>query len=424
MPGPGTFGAELRRHREEAGLSLGAFAELVNYSKSHLSKVETGAKVPSAALARRCDQVLAAGGALAGLVSGRRGSGGPPAAGAAVAVGGAWTVRLASDGSGTFSVDGPGGGPALLWTRSTPAPGGTAAPSTVDAFRAWLDDLRRFAQSAAPGVVATLVVAHTHALRTMAVCAGGDTRDQLFLIASRFAEFAGWMTQEEGNDDAASWWTRHAVELAARAGDRDLHPYASVRYSEIALHRGDPIGAVRFAAEAQRGTTVSRILGLAALREGQAYAMVGDHRSSGDAFDRAAEHLSRSAEHRDDGPVLGSATMPDPVAFARAWGLQELGRPAEAADILARELPRVDAAARRTRVRYAARLALATAEAGDLARACELVAALADEAGLVPSATIQQDLQQLRRVLGRWRRREMAADALHRLALALRAGRP
>ncbi|MFV0131558.1 helix-turn-helix domain-containing protein [Streptomyces sp. HMX112] len=62
------FGAELRRLRGERGLSLSALARLVHYSKGYLSKIENGGKPPTADVARRCDEALRAGGALARLV--------------------------------------------------------------------------------------------------------------------------------------------------------------------------------------------------------------------------------------------------------------------------------------------------------------------------------------------------------------------
>lgn len=58
------FGSELRARRLEVGITLGELSDLVNYSKGHLSRIETGDKRASAALARRCDELLKAGGAL------------------------------------------------------------------------------------------------------------------------------------------------------------------------------------------------------------------------------------------------------------------------------------------------------------------------------------------------------------------------
>jgi tetratricopeptide (TPR) repeat protein/transcriptional regulator with XRE-family HTH domain len=63
------FGRELRRLRTRRGLSLQKLAELVNYTRGYIGKVETGDKPPTAELARRCDQVLEANGQLVALAS-------------------------------------------------------------------------------------------------------------------------------------------------------------------------------------------------------------------------------------------------------------------------------------------------------------------------------------------------------------------
>lgn len=62
------FGSELRKRRELAGISLGAFATLIHYSKSYLSKVETGRVAGNRELAQTCDTALAANGALLALM--------------------------------------------------------------------------------------------------------------------------------------------------------------------------------------------------------------------------------------------------------------------------------------------------------------------------------------------------------------------
>ncbi|GAB3498918.1 ATP-binding protein [Amycolatopsis cihanbeyliensis] len=63
-----TFGAELRRLRLAAGLSLTRLAERVHYSKGYLSKVETGAAAPNMSLALLCDAEFHTAGALVALV--------------------------------------------------------------------------------------------------------------------------------------------------------------------------------------------------------------------------------------------------------------------------------------------------------------------------------------------------------------------
>ncbi len=65
-PGSTAFSRELARLLTRRGLSWRKLAELVGYTPSWLSKVKNGAP-PSADLARRCDEVLEAGGKLAAL---------------------------------------------------------------------------------------------------------------------------------------------------------------------------------------------------------------------------------------------------------------------------------------------------------------------------------------------------------------------
>jgi Helix-turn-helix domain len=62
------FGSALRRIRAERQISLAELSELVHYSKAHLSRVETGGRAATDALAAACDETLGTGGTLAGLI--------------------------------------------------------------------------------------------------------------------------------------------------------------------------------------------------------------------------------------------------------------------------------------------------------------------------------------------------------------------
>jgi transcriptional regulator with XRE-family HTH domain len=61
------FGAELRRWREQRGLSQDRLGQQVNFDASLIGKVEKAERMPSRALAEACDRVLETGGSLARL---------------------------------------------------------------------------------------------------------------------------------------------------------------------------------------------------------------------------------------------------------------------------------------------------------------------------------------------------------------------
>lgn len=60
----GMFGERLRQLRTERGITLSRFATLTHYNKGYLSRIESGKKTPSEAVARACDQTLNARGEL------------------------------------------------------------------------------------------------------------------------------------------------------------------------------------------------------------------------------------------------------------------------------------------------------------------------------------------------------------------------
>ncbi|MGC0416436.1 helix-turn-helix domain-containing protein [Embleya sp. AB8] len=62
-----SFGAALRHHRRQQGLSLRQLAGLVAYSPGWLSRIENGMSTPTMQLARLCDRELATDGVLAAL---------------------------------------------------------------------------------------------------------------------------------------------------------------------------------------------------------------------------------------------------------------------------------------------------------------------------------------------------------------------
>ncbi|MER8009140.1 helix-turn-helix transcriptional regulator [Streptomyces sp. NPDC094149] len=419
---PCLFGAELRRLRIAAGLTLTQFATTVHYSKGQISKVETGRKRPTTEFARLCDAALEAGGALAALVPGvpgRRPSGQPPVPDQAGAMptdstnppdDGQWSPpsRRRLMAVGAVSVFGIAAS-AHTTAAAQSAPTTTAAQSKasgqplVDAYRGLFDQYRRVGQLSPPQALLPTLVEQTGALRSLALHTGGDTGRGLLALAARFAEFTGWMAQEAGDDAAAAHWTAHAVDIAEAAGDGHLASYALVRQALITYYRGEGADTVALAEGALSGRLPPRIRALAAQRAAQGHALVGDHDACMRLLERARVLFGRAAAEgpASDAPVLGPTHLRDPVAMVTGWCLLDLGRPREAAEVLDAEYARLAPDALRTRRRYGARRALAHAVAGENAHACELTRDLLEHTSGVGSQTITADLRRLARVLSR-----------------------
>jgi transcriptional regulator with XRE-family HTH domain len=397
------FGTLLREFRNAADISMGELARRINYSKSQVSKIENGLATPTAMFARLCDQVLGTGGELSAFIA--RPS--LPATGEPLAPDDEEWI-LALDETGGVRVNEvsrrsvlTGAGAALglaLTSPRTPV----VDDVTLTVLRATFDQLRALGAMASPHVVLAPVIAHLHTLRGLAATSPEPMRAPLLLLASRVAEYTGWMSQEAGNETAALRWTERAVAYAAAGQDPHLASFAFVRRAEIALYEHDGIRTVELARQAQANAAAGpRILGLAARCEAQGHALAGDADGYERALDRAAELLATRDE--STGPVLGSTTVRDEVSLARGWALYDLGRPRESAEILDGSVGEIPRVAHRARARFGVRCALAHAQNGEIDQACTVTRDVIADATRVDSATIRFDLRELSRTLSRWR---------------------
>ncbi|MGZ3147052.1 helix-turn-helix domain-containing protein [Lentzea chajnantorensis] len=342
-----TFAQEVRRLRTERGLSLTRLAEQVRYSKSYLSKIENGQVRPTPEMARVFEDALHAGGRLTALA------------------------------------DAP----------ARPIPTDDTVLLTFDAM---FGNIRMLGHRSSPEAVLQWLRPQVDTLGTMARSAGDPGLGQgLWLLAARYAEYAGWMEQENGDEAAAAELTRQAVQYAIKGGDRELEAFALVRSAEFALYRGDARATVERARRAGRSRSPA-VQRAAALREAQGYALAGAARRCEETLERALLLQQQGGEIR-----YGSTSLVDQVAITTAWAFHDLGRHAEAAAILDLQLPLIAPAALRARTRFGLRRALAHAAAGDLEHACELVTALLDDVRQVQSATVHIDLTAFSNLLTR-----------------------
>nr|WP_324612614.1 DNA-binding protein [Streptomyces scabiei] len=297
------------------------------------------------------------------------------------------------------------------------------APAVADPllsfFRSQFDQLRRLGQSTAPKALLPLLETQTRTVAGLAAGSPSATRAPGFLLASRFAEFTGWMAQEAGDSDAALGWTGDAAELAHVGGDPHLGSYALVRRALVTLYDGDAPGTVALARQAQRSELPPRIRGLAAQREAQGHALTGDEHDCLRSLDRARELLDSDDARSSAEPVIGTTHVSDPAAMTTGWCLYDLGHPKAAAEVLDRECRRLPPHALRTRARYGFRRALAHAASGEAEHACAIAGEFLGMMPAVPSATVNRDVRRLARELSRFRSSRVVHDLQPALARVL-----
>ena len=384
------FGATLRSLRLAAGMSLSELSRRTHYSKGYLSRLENGAKTPSVEFARVSDAVLAADGRL---------------------------VRLLTEAS-TPAGEAP--------EPTPPAPAPPAGELSVSAghslhvFRDLLENLRDLGQTMGPTAVLPMLLPHTEALAALADRVASSEKREVLLLAARFAEYSGWMSQELGDDLGALRWTDESARLAAEAGDEDMVAYAYVRRANIALYQHDAYGVVSNARRVQGMRCGARVKGLAALREAQGHALASDYAEFERCIEDGARYLGMSEQDAPDRPVLGAVRIPSSVALSTGWGLYDLGRNREAVEVLSPLFERTPQANGRAWARIGARLALALIGDGQVDRACEILHPVLVMLPAIESATIRSDIRQLARILARrWSGHPPVRDLMRELSAAL-----
>ena len=239
------FAETLRALMAERGIGVRALARRIPCDHALVSRLSSGQQQPSAGMARRLDDILAAGGRLAGRAGSGpwRGHGDMPPLDAPALVRAISMVTLGDLGKtgipGRTRLPDPvarGSAALARWAAGAtgtagaagrlPARAGEPAPADLDELRELektADAFRKWGHQYGGGMRRKAVVGQLNEMADL--LAEHHTRPvhrRLFGVAARLALVAGHMSADAGRDWVAHWYLALALDAAREAGDDDL----------------------------------------------------------------------------------------------------------------------------------------------------------------------------------------------------------
>ncbi|MFI2711142.1 helix-turn-helix domain-containing protein [Micromonospora sp. NPDC018662] len=326
----GRFGAELRRLRMSAGLSLRQLAPLVLSSRGHLHDLETGRRQPTADLAGRLDTALDA----SGLLSGMRHEIAP-----------ADPERLAYVARHPRRVD----------------------PVALHALAESLAAHRRLEDALGSTSLLPTVRAQLDMMTTLVVDATGALRPRVVDLAAQWAQFGGWLYAASDRRRLAGRWYTIALEWGAEAGNPDMLATVLSMRGHLAWSERRADAIIDLSAAAARQPASPGVRAIAIQQQARGHALTGEASAVTGLLDRAAELHEAAGQAPDREPPWIYFHSAAYLAMQRGLAYRLLGRDADAIEHLRRglaELP-ADAAGAAWTGPYLLRLAAALADTGD-----------------------------------------------------------
>jgi transcriptional regulator with XRE-family HTH domain len=202
------------------GTSAKALGIRANVSRSYLSEIINGIKMPSEEIAQALDDALSAGGQLVNLVS---------------------IAALADDRE------------RLAAAAANPHRVGAAA---VDALSRVLSAQRHLEDSVGAAAIIGPVVPQLDTVTAIARDARSVTRPKALYAAGQWAQYAGWLHTSMGNWDEARLWNGRALEWAIEVNDPNLIATILSYQAHVAWLNGHVSTTIGLAQAALRDPTV------------------------------------------------------------------------------------------------------------------------------------------------------------------------
>jgi tetratricopeptide (TPR) repeat protein/transcriptional regulator with XRE-family HTH domain len=326
-----SLGRQLAAYRDAAGLNQHQLAPRVHFGRSTVANVETGRQTCSRTFWERCDQTLAAGGALlrayeelAALIREQHADTARRRAARVAQSAPVPTPQVAADflasetaaARVTVSVRLDGREVAMSLSRRDLLQGGVGTFLEAFAFGSQTDLLREGAQaSGRPDRVTVTSPAHLdeilahlreqwHAqvktdnllgprfalasvLGQLTVIEGlrsglrDAPRREAVRLGAQYAESAAWLYEDSGDLARARYWTSQAMEWAYEAGDKPMLSWTIFRRSQQAAATGDAAQVIGLAGAARRDEQQLETPMRAAIRVQEAYGHALDGNETG-----------------------------------------------------------------------------------------------------------------------------------------------
>ncbi|WP_344807305.1 helix-turn-helix domain-containing protein, partial [Microlunatus ginsengisoli] len=184
-----------------------------------------------------------------------------------------------------------------LGVHATPSPL-VVGPELVDYLSSTFALHARADQNLGSQLLVDVVTEQTKRAEGWALNACGRDRSALLWIVGRYAEFCGWLHQDQGDFTQADHWTVRAIEISQELGDPRLVAYGLTRRSNIATEGQQPSAGLRLAEAALRQPTELNpsVVALAQRQVAVSSAMLGDRRGCVNAVELGAQAVGTCSE--------------------------------------------------------------------------------------------------------------------------------
>jgi tetratricopeptide (TPR) repeat protein len=200
----------------------------------------------------------------------------------------------------------------------------------------------------------------------------GADRRRVLTVGARFAQFCGWLYQDSGEPESASFWTSQALDYAYELNDPQFIAYTLMRKSNISTESGTPGHGLGLANAALNfaDTLTPRMRAVCLRQRANAHALLSERRDFEQAIDEAIQEATQgTTQNYSD---LAEYCTPSYVEMEAGMSRVLLGQADMAIESFEHSLSEwLDNRQTRDRGVCLARLAAATASVGNIERACE-----------------------------------------------------